>query len=189
MMVQFFNPGIMYLILLPLCAAAMLAGAWLLLRIDSRTLPAAEKFPRARIAGTILGFVDLLWCIPNAMPILPESLHRYLLPLAILLTILAYVALDHLLSRTIGGFMILTAHFYLKESFANPTAGSVIFAVACFLFGTIGIFISGKPHLTREIIRLSVGKYRYVFPAFMIFFAVCSLMTFVLRLAAGGKTV
>ena len=169
MMVQFFNPGIMYLILLPLCAAAMLAGAWLLLRIDSRTLPAAEKFPRARIAGTILGFVDLLWCIPNAMPILPESLHRYLLPLAILL--------------------ILTAHFYLKESFANPTAGSVIFAVACFLFGTIGIFISGKPHLTREIIRLSVGKYRYVFPAFMIFFAVCSLMTFVLRLAAGGKTV
>lgn len=189
MMVQFFNPGIMYLILLPLCAAAMLVGAWLLLRVGRHNLAEAEKFPRARIAGTVLGLVDLLWCIPNAMPILPESLHRYLLPLAILLTILAYVALDHLLSRAIGGFMILTAHFFLKESFANPTAGSMIFAFACFVFGTIGIFISGKPHLTREIIRLSIGKYRYVFPAFMIFFAVCSLMTFVLRLAAGGKTV
>ena len=188
-MFQLFHPGIMYLILLPLCAVACLACAWFLLRVNAAALPAAEKLPRARIAGTVLGFIDLLWCIPNAMPILPESLHRYLLPLAILLTILAYIALDHLLSRAIGGFMILTAHFYLKESFANPTAGSMIFAVACFLFGTIGIFLSGKPHLTREIIRLAVGKYRYVFPAYLIFFPVCSLMTFVLTLASDGKTV
>lgn len=188
-MLHFFNPGIMYLIMLPLCAAAMLIGAWLLLRVNKNNLAEAEKVPRARIAGTVLGLIDLLWCIPNAMPILPDSLHKYLLPLAILLAVLAYIALDHLFSRAIGGFMILTAHFYLKESFANPTAGSMIFAVACFAFGTVGIFLSGKPHLTREIIRLSAGKYRFVFPAFMIFFAVCSLMTFVLRLAAEGKTV
>ena len=42
MMVQFFNPGIMYLILLPLCAAAMLVGAWLLLRVGRHNLAEAE---------------------------------------------------------------------------------------------------------------------------------------------------
>ena len=185
-MVQFFNPGIMYLILLPLCAAAMLVGAWLLLRVGRHNLAEAEKFPRARIAGTVLGLVDLLWCIPNAMPILPESLHRYLLPLAILLTILAYVALDHLLSRAIGGFMILCAHFFLKESFATPTPGAPVFATFCLIFGTIGIFLSGKPHLTRDIIRLGITKYRFLTPVFLLLFALISLTTLILNLS-GGK--
>ena len=70
-MFQLFHPGIMYLILLPLCAVACLACAWFLLRVNAAALHAAEKLPRARIAGTVLGFIDLLWCIPNAMPILP----------------------------------------------------------------------------------------------------------------------
>jgi len=180
-MVDFFNPGIMYRILLPLCAALSLAGAYLLLRINKGNLLKAEQFPRAQLPGAALGFIDLLWCIPNAMPILPESLHKYLLPLAILLTILAYIALDHLLSRAIGGFMILTAHFYLKESFGSPVPGAMLFAVVCFIFGTIGIFISGKPHLTREIIRLGTGKYRCVMPVFLTVFALVSLMTFLFQ--------
>lgn len=188
-MFDLFNPRLMYLILLPLCAVLCIAGGILLLGIDKANLPRLEKLPRAVIPGTILGFIDLLWCIPNAMPILPDSLHKYLLPLALLLIILAYCALDHLLSRAIGGFMILTAHFYLKESFASPTAGSALFVTFCLVFGTIGIFISGKPHLTRDIIRLSVTRYRAVMPVFLILFAAVSLMTFVLNLTAQGKPI
>lgn len=187
-MFDLFNPRLMYLILLPLCAALCIAGGILLLRVNQNNLTRAERLPRAVLPGAVLGLIDLLWCIPNAMPILPESLHKYLLPLALLLTVLAYCALDHLLSRAIGGFMILTAHFYLKESFAAPTAGAAVFVTLCLIFGTVGIFISGKPHLTRDIIRLSITRYRAVMPVFLFLFAAISLMTFVLNLTAGGKT-
>ena len=177
-MVEFFDPVIMYRILLPVGALLSLTGAFFLLKVNQTNLQEAEKIPRARIPGAILGLIDLLWCIPNAMPILPESLHKFLIPLALVLTVLAYIALDHLFSRAIGGFMILTAHFYLKESYGAPVPGAMIFAVFCFILGIIGIFISGKPHLTREIIRLGTGKYRFVMPVFLILFAAVSLMTF-----------
>lgn len=186
-MFEFFNPRLMYLILLPLCAVLCITGGILLLKVNKENLEKREKLPRAALPGAILGIIDLLWCIPNAMPILPESLHKYLLPLAILLIILAYCALDHLFSRAIGGFMILTAHFYLKESFASPTILSAVFATLCLIFGTIGIFISGKPHLTREIIRLSVTKYRPAMPLFLFLFAAVSIMTFILNLAGADK--
>ena len=176
-MFEFFNPRLMYLILLPLCAVLCITGGILLLKVNKENLEKREKLPRAALPGAILGIIDLLWCIPNAMPILPEPLHKYLLPLAILLIILAYCALDHLFSRAIGGFMILTAHFYLKESFAT----------LCLIFGTIGIFISGKPHLTREIIRLSVTKYRPAMPLFLFLFAAVSITTFILNLAGADK--
>ena len=83
--------------------------------------------------------------------------------------------------------MILTAHFYLKESFASPTILSAVFATLCLIFGTIGIFISGKPHLTREIIRLSVTKYRPAMPLFLFLFAAVSITTFILNLAGADK--
>ena len=177
-MTEFFDPGIMYLIILPLVAVLSLAGAYFLLKVKRENLRDAEKIPRAQIPGAILGLIDLLWCIPNTMPILPESLHKFLLPLAIILAILSYIALDHLLSRAIGGFMILTAHFFLKESYGAPVPGAMIFAICCFIFGTIGIFISGKPHLIRDIIRLGTGRWRLVMPVFLILFAAVSLMTF-----------
>ena len=181
-----FDPRLMYLILLPVCALLCAAGAVFLLKVDKENLSRLEKLPRAQLAGAVLGLVDLLWCIPNAMPILPESLHRFLLPLALLLGILAYCALDHLLSRAIGGFMILCAHFFLKESFATPTPGAPVFATFCLIFGTIGIFLSGKPHLTRDIIRLGITKYRFLTPVFLLLFALISLTTLILNLS-GGK--
>lgn len=175
---SFFDPVLMYRILLPLCAVLSLAAAFFLLKVNPENIQKAEKLPRARIPGAVLGFIDLLWCIPNAMPILPDPLHKFLLPLAVLLIILAYAALDHLFSRAIGGFMILTAHFYLKESYGAPVPGAAIFAIFCFLFGILGIFISGKPHLTRDIIRLGTGRFRFVMPVFLALFAAVSLMTF-----------
>ena len=177
-MTEYFDPGLMYRILLPLCAVLSLASAYFLLKVDRDNLRTAEKVPRAQIPGAILGLIDLLWCIPNAMPILPESLHKFLLPLAFVLAILAYIALDHLFARAIGGFMILTAHFFLKESYGAPVPGAMIFAIFCFIFGIIGIFISGKPYLIRDIIRLGTGRWRLVMPIFLILFALVSLMTF-----------
>ena len=176
-----------YLMLLVFCIAGSAFAGYALLRVSGENLIRAEKWPRAVIPGVILGGVDLLWCIPNAMPILPASFHPYLFPLAIVLLFLAWTYLDHLFSRAIGGFMILAAHALLKEAFASPVPGNLLFVVFCLIFGTVGIFISGKPHLCREIIRLGTGRFRLLMPVFLFLFAGISLWTFLLNLFSKGS--
>ena len=158
-----------------LCAALAIVA----LKLRPELLTRLEMLPRAAIPGAILGFVDLLWCIPNVKPILPESLHVFLFPAAIAFAILAWIFLDKLLARAIGGFLILLAHFLLKESFADALPGSAFFALLCFVFGTIGIFISGKPHLLRDLIRnlCAKGNWRIAAATILAAFAVTSFAT------------
>ena len=59
-MFDLFNPRLMYLILLPLCAALCIAGGILLLRVNRDNLTRAERLPRAVLPGAVLGLIDLL---------------------------------------------------------------------------------------------------------------------------------
>ncbi len=181
---EFFRAPWVYPAVLFAAAAGAAVSAGFLLTVRQENLTERQKAPRLKIPGIILGFIDLLWCIPNAMPILPESLHRYLLPLAVVLTVLAWFALDHLFARAIGGFMILSAHYFLKELFAAPVPAGSIFAVLCLLFGTLGIVISGQPWRIRDFIGLSVTRYGMILPVFLILFAVGTLWNMIFTLTA-----
>ena len=166
-----------------LCAAL----AFLALKLRPELSARLDRLPRAALPGALLGFADLLWCIPNVKPILPESLHIYLFPLAIALAILAWIYLDKLLARAVGGFLILLAHFFLKESFSDALPGSAFFALLCLLFGTVGIFISGKPHLLRDLLRnlCAKGNWRIATASLLAAFAVVSFATLSLHMLNG----
>lgn len=112
-----------------------------------------EKLPRNRILGIALGIFVLLWCASEAEPLVSDSMQKYLLPAALLCSWLGYMLLDFLFARALGGFLILLAHYYLLESFALDMPLSPIFSVFCFIMGTFGIVISGKPYFLRDIIR------------------------------------
>ena len=64
-----------------------------------------------------------------------------------------YLYLDYLFSRAFAGALILIAHFMLNASYAADLKFSSFFAFMCFVVGTIGIFISAKPHWMRDWIR------------------------------------
>ncbi len=166
------------------CACAALAVT----RLKPESAARWESLPRASIPGAVLGLIDLLWCIPNVKPILSESLHPALLPAAFALAILGWIFLDKLLARAIGGFLILLAHYFLKESFAAGAPGAELFAALCFVAGTFGIFVSGKPHLLRDFIRRACasGAWRIAAAAFFGAFTLSSALTLLLLAMRGA---
>ena len=131
---------------------AVMAGWWLF-STDAVNLAIREKLPRRLLPGILLAIPCLIWCIPNARPILPDSMQDWCWPLVIICSILAFFFLDYLFSRALGGFLILISYYFLQESFTRHTPGAMVLAACCYLAGTVGIFFAGKPHLMRDLIR------------------------------------
>ncbi len=138
-----------------------------------------EALPRKRTAGAVLGLLALLAFIPNVEPMFSAKDHLTLLILgAIVLTVLCYLYLDYLFSRALAGALILAAHFLLSESYAAHLKFSFFFAVMCFVVGTIGIFLSAKPHWMRDWIRKIAAdkRWRYASAAIPALCALASLL-------------
>jgi hypothetical protein len=146
------------LLVFGLLAAGIAVWTWCL---SPETLPRWERLPRNPWFGAVLAAAGLFWCIPHARPMLPTNLHVYLLPAAALFTWLAYMYLDYLFARAVGGLMILTAHFFLASAFAQHSPARGLFAVACLVMGTLGIFFCGKPYWLRDLIRRMAGSSRW----------------------------
>lgn len=166
-LVTFFGNKGLFPVLVFLSALFSLAFTVYLLMVKPENVDKMEKLPRWKIPGTILGIFVLAWCIPHAMPILPENLHKLLFPLLVAVVIASWFTLDHLFARALGGYFILTAHLFLRETFAYEEIANPYFAILCFLYGTFGIFLCGLPYRLRDIIRLELNpKYKWIFPVF-----------------------
>ncbi len=141
-------------------AVAIGAAAFWVFNIKEDKLPTLEKVPRSVFLGMLLVIPDLAWCIPNARPIMPDSLQGLLIPAAIVCAFLAFKFVDYLFSRALGGFFILLAYYFLHDSFAFRTPASPLFAAFCLVMGVIGLFFAGKPYLLRDFIRKSAQSKR-----------------------------
>ncbi|MFA6566781.1 MAG: hypothetical protein WCS96_01080 [Victivallales bacterium] len=126
--------------------------AWTCKTCD-KNISEKEKLPRNRLLGVILAGAGFFWCVFHSKPLLSPSMHVYLIPAAALCTWIAYLFLDFLFARAFGGMLILLAHYFLHESFAFKTPCKPFLSLLCFIMGTYGIFLCGKPHLLRDMIR------------------------------------
>ncbi len=126
---------------------------------NARLLKKCETLPRAKLPGIVLSAVVILWCIPNIRPIISsETLNSLLFPLALISFILAVFFLDYLFARAFGVFLILLAHYFLKEAYPLGLKLHVLFASLTLLLGTLGICICGKPYWMRDLIRAFFQK-------------------------------
>lgn len=159
-------------------------GVFTLLLNDSN-ISRWEKVARWTVGGGILALIDLLWCVPNARPIVWDWMLPLLYPLAILFTVAAVVLLDYLFARAVGGFLILMAYWLLHDSFTFHTAGSPVFAIFCFILAIGGLFFSGKPYLFRDLMRKVAGKksWKYSVFVYLVLFSVFSLVAAIIHLA------
>lgn len=186
LLVNFFGEKSLFPVLVFLTAPAMLAFAVYLLLVKPENVEKMQKLPRWKVPGIILGTFVLAWCIPHAMPILPENFHRLLFPFLVAVVIASWFVLDHLFARALGGYMILTAHLFLRESFAYEEISNPVFPILCFLYGTFGIFLCGMPYRLRDIVRLELKpEFRWIFPVFfgILFLAFLAMGIFYVRVA------
>jgi len=154
-----------------------------------KALPANPKrwevLPRAVFLGALLAALDLGWVVPQSEPVVPASMTRLVLPLAVVAFIACYMFLDYLFSRAFGGALILLAHYFLQASFAYDVPARPVIAALCLAMGTLGIFFCGKPHLMRDMIRgaAAAPRWRVAAGVLSIVYAVVFLSTGIVALS------
>ncbi|HPN84291.1 MAG TPA: hypothetical protein PK821_03045 [Victivallales bacterium] len=113
-----------------------------------------EKLCREKISGLLMSFAAFIWCAMHGSSIfLGQAISSYFIPMAFILTWLAYFLLDFLPARSAGALMILISHYHLQWVFALNPPLSPLVSITCFFTGTCGIIISGKPCLARDFFR------------------------------------
>ena len=163
LLVDFFGNRALFPVLLFVSAIASLAFSVYLFKVNQENVEKLEKISRWKVPGILLGTFVLAWCVPHAMPILPDSLHKLLVPFLVAVVIASWCVLDHLFARALGGYIILTAHLFLRDSFGYEEISNPL----CFIYGTFGIFLCGLPYRLRDIVRLELKpKFRWIFPVF-----------------------
>ena len=155
--------------------------------MNTTRLPKWESLPRNKNMGVILVFLCLLWCVPQARPIVWDWMLPWLYPLAITFSILCFLFLDYLFSRGTGGFFILLTYYFVHEAFTFCTPLTALFALMCWVLGIAGLFFSGKPHLLRDFIRklAKSSRIRYVTSAYFIAFGILCLTLGIIHMHRG----
>lgn len=167
------NPYMIYCFALAASGVFSLLTAFWFFRLNDKNLESREKMPRNTVFGAIITIIAIIWCIPQAKPVVPPGFQHLIMPAAVISGVLAIAFLDYLFSRALGGLLILLAHYLLHDSFTFHTPLSPLFALFCFVIGTVGIFFAGKPYLMRDLIRKSAKekKLRFAVSGFFTFFA------------------
>ncbi len=166
-----------YITALIACGLASLLLAFWAGRMNLTRLPKWESLPRNKYIGVVLAFLCLLWCVPQARPIVWDWLLAWLYPLVIVFSILGFLFLDYLFSRAAGGFFILLTYYFVHEAFTFHSPVTALFAILCWCLGIAGLFFSGKPHLLRDFIRklAKSSRVRYASSAYFVAFGLLCL--------------
>ncbi|OGV31743.1 MAG: hypothetical protein A2020_05485 [Lentisphaerae bacterium GWF2_45_14] len=179
------DPYTIYCVALAACGVISLFVALWFFKLNEKNLSLREKLPRNAFFGVLTAVAAALWCIPHAVPVVPAGLQHLIVPGAVVAAVLAITFLDYLFARTLGGFLILLAHYLLHDSFTFHTPLSPIFAVFCFIIGTAGIFFAGKPYLMRDLIRKGAKEriFRFAVSAFFVLFAISCIAASIFHFA------
>jgi len=142
-----------YKIGLGVVAVIAVAGGLAVWRMTEKNIPAAERFCRNQILGAILTLIALILCEPQAAAVAWPWLVKLLWPLVAVFTVLAYIYLDSLTSRAIGGLMILLAYYYVNFAFALHGWGAAGNTLLAMLMGAAGMAVSARPYYLRDWLR------------------------------------
>ena len=156
-----------------------------MLQLKTDNIGYYEKLARLRHAGAVIAFICLLWCVPNAKPIVWDWMLPALYPLVIICTIIAWCFLDYLFSRALGGLCILTAYWFLHDAFTFHCFLSPVFAIFCWIIGIAGLLFSAKPYLFRDMLRKISAKnsWKTAISSYLILFAIFSIISAIMLLS------
>ena len=124
-------------------------------------LPRLEKLPRNKWIGLFGGWIALALCVPHAAVVAPAFLIPWLWPIVLVVPILGFFSVDYPCARALGGLLILLGYYLVHFTFEFRTPGAPLMAVAGWLAGIAGIWISGKPCAMRDYLRLCADRKQF----------------------------
>lgn len=132
--------------------------------LNGQRLEKIEPLPRNKWIGLVGGWIALAICVPHAAVVAPAFLLPFLWPIAIAVPILGFFFVDYPTARALGGVLILMGYYLVHCTFEFRTPGFPVLAVAGWMIGIAGIWISGKPCAMRDYLRLAGRRrsFRYI---------------------------
>lgn len=141
----------------------LLAGfAFLFGAVSTRWPAVCRRLPRERVVGAILGLLCLAWAAMHVWLMLEGGLTRYRPLLFVLVPtvgVLAFFHLDFLLTRALGGFLLLCVNALLHAGFVADIPARPIFSVACHAMALVGFALLTMPWRFRDMLdRCAVSR-------------------------------
>ena len=139
-----------------LFALALLVGGAALVVASARAPELWKRLPRERVVGGALGLMALLWSAWLVEPLLEgglASLRPWLVPVALVVGIAGAFLLDYVLTRALGGLLLLVVNAIMHLAFVAqaPWRGTV--SVVCYALGLAGLFMIGAPYRFRDVLE------------------------------------
>ena len=151
----------------------------MLWRTTAGNLPRREAWTRHKLCGTVMAYIAFIVCVPYAKVVSPDFLIPLLWPLAFIMPVVCGWFVDYPTARGVGGLAILLSYLVVHAGFEMKIPGAPLFAVAAWLFGIAGIWLSALPWKLRDLFRAN-EKMRRAWALFLFVFAVLLVLETVL---------
>lgn len=138
-----------------LSVAILLFGIFTLFvaTLNESSTTKAERICRNKALGCVLTLGGLILCIPQATAVAWPWLVAMIIPLVVIFTLLFTIFLDSLVSRAVGGLLILGAYYYVNYAFSLHSTLQMVLTLIAFGLAIAGMFISARPYLLRDFLR------------------------------------
>ena len=123
-----------------------------------------KKVPRERNVGSAIGLLALIWAARIALPMMEGGLAKvkpFLVPAAIALGIACWFLLEYVMSRALGGILILVSATVMHMAFSEHAPARWALSLSCYLVGTAGMVMIGWPWLFRDWLEKVDGVKRW----------------------------
>ena len=115
-----------------------------------------QRLPRDRNVGIILAAAALIWAAWYGIPMLEGGMAKFRIGIKILVpvtAILAYFYLNFLLTRAVGGLMMLASTFLMSSAFAAKIPLRPVHSTACYLMAIAGAIMLAAPWRFRDALQ------------------------------------
>jgi hypothetical protein len=120
-----------------------------------------RQLPRERNIGIAIGAVCLVWSAYYALPMLEGGLAKYRPLIKILVpvtTVLAYLFLNYVFTRAMGGLMMIAATYMLHQAFVAHLPLRPVFSLICYVVAVAGMFALAAPWHFRDLLHRAAER-------------------------------
>ncbi|MFW5893694.1 MAG: hypothetical protein ACOCUY_00975 [Verrucomicrobiota bacterium] len=139
-------------------AALLTAVVFLLEYAVPRGLVSASRAARSKAAGAGLTILCAAWSTHYILLMLEGGMARYH-NLAILLmaalAVLCFFYLDYLMTRALGGVVLLSVNAAISQAFVADLPARGAYAILCYLLGIAAMVMIGLPWRFRQLLETS----------------------------------
>lgn len=148
------------------------------------------RLPRLRLPGVLLGTLCLAWAAAEVNLMLEGDMavyHRLVWAAVPVVALLAYIHLDFLFARALGGLLLLLLTDMLHQAFAIHLPARLLFAAAAYLVCLWAMALVAAPWYFRDLLQQTAESrpWRHgttaVFAALSLVFAAYGALSWPLR--------